>query len=139
MKKADMNKWYRRYRDLMKGRNGFDDLGRDVCLASFLLAIFSSLFKIGFLSYLSTAGYFYSLFRIFSRNIHVRTSENRIYRQKRTQFLRKLRLFSRRLKDMKDYRYFKCPECGQTLRVPRGKGEVEVTCPKCGHRFDRRT
>lgn len=38
-------------------------------------------------------------------------------------------------KDLKDYKYMKCPECNNLTRVPRGKGKIRVTCPKCHHKF----
>lgn len=40
------------------------------------------------------------------------------------------------LKELKDYKYFVCPQCAQRLRVPRGKGKLRVTCTKCGNKFE---
>lgn len=42
-----------------------------------------------------------------------------------------------RAKD-KEHVYFSCPDCGQTVRVPKGAGTVRVTCPKCGNRFEHK-
>ncbi len=70
---------------------------------------------------------FLSLFRCFSRNTYKRYEENR-------RFLRWLD----RIKD-RDHRYFDCPRCHQTVRVPRGKGKISITCPKCRERFERKT
>ena len=39
----------------------------------------------------------------------------------------------------KEHRYFKCPNCGQQLRVPRGKGRITVTCRNCGVSFEEKT
>ncbi len=29
--------------------------------------------------------------------------------------------------------YFTCDNCGQSLCVPKGKGTLKITCPKCKH------
>ena len=39
----------------------------------------------------------------------------------------------------KDYRFFKCRSCRTRLRVPRGKGKLNIVCRKCGTSFQRKT
>ena len=39
----------------------------------------------------------------------------------------------------RDYKIFKCPKCGQKLRVPRHKGKIAIHCRKCGEEFIRKT
>ena len=69
----------------------------------------------------------WSIYRMYSRNIEARRREN-------TAFLR----FFSRLTD-KQYRYFRCPGCRQVVRVPRGKGKINIRCPKCSRQFIKRT
>ena len=69
----------------------------------------------------------WAIFRCFSRNTYKRYQENR-------RFL----LLLDRIKD-RQHRYFDCPRCRQTARVPRGKGKIAITCPKCGEKFIRKT
>ena len=38
----------------------------------------------------------------------------------------------------KDHKYFFCPKCGQSVRVPKGAGKIRVTCPKCGEKFEKK-
>ena len=67
------------------------------------------------------------IFRTLSRNIYKRYQENRKYL-----------LFLQKLKD-REHRYFDCPKCRQQVRVPRGKGKISITCPKCREKFIKKT
>ena len=73
-------------------------------------------------------------FRVFSRNLPRRREEN-------ARFLRWMRTARGRMARLRDreHRYFPCPGCGATCRVPRGKGTLRITCPKCGHVMEKRT
>ena len=44
-------------------------------------------------------------------------------------------------KNIKDreYKYFVCPGCGQICRVPKKRGKITITCPRCHASFDRRS
>ena len=68
----------------------------------------------------------WALFRCFSRNTYKRYRENRKYL-----------LFVERIRD-REHRYFTCPRCHQTVRVPRGKGKIAITCPKCKEKFTKK-
>ena len=68
-----------------------------------------------------------SLLRCFSRNTYKRYNENR-----------KFLLLIDRIKD-RDHRYYACPKCRQTVRVPKGKGKNSITCPKCRETFIKKT
>jgi transcription elongation factor Elf1 len=39
----------------------------------------------------------------------------------------------------KAYYYFKCPTCGQPMRVPRGLGKVQIRCRSCSSQFETRS
>lgn len=130
---------YRRSR-FLSGRNGPDALSIALSLSScalLLIAMFvrSRLSSILWLLALIFLGSSY--FRIFSKNISKRQAENqqfltriapltRLYNRQRTK---------RRQKNL--YSFFKCPECGTVLRVPKGKGHIRITCKSCGHAFER--
>ena len=51
---------------------------------------------------------------------------------------RRFLLLIDRIKD-RNNRYFNCPKCRQTVRVPRGKGKISITCPKCREKFIKKT
>ena len=81
---------------------------------------------------------FVCLFRLLSRNISRRRAENAKFLQLTGPVIRWLRL-QRTIHRDKEHRYFKCPNCGQYLRVPRGKGKITVNCRNCGASFEERS
>jgi len=118
-------------RNFMAGRYGTDKLNMVILsagLAACLVSAFVDSVKINLL--LTAVSYglmFWALYRSFSRNTYKRYQENRRFLQ-----------FFDRLKD-RDHRYFDCPKCRQVVRVPRGKGKIAITCPKCKERFTKKT
>jgi ribosomal protein L37AE/L43A len=80
----------------------------------------------------------YSLFRFFSPNLMKRQSENARFLAIFQSVVRWIR-FQRSVMADKEHRYFKCPNCGQPLRVPRGKGKLQITCRACGAQFEEKS
>ena len=128
----------------MQGRYGVDDLSRftmGVALVLIILAMFANIFSrtVGStLDILGVAAIVYAYIRIFSRNIQQRYAENQKYLEWKHRFLGFFRIGARRVKD-KEHCYFKCPQCKQNVRVPKGKGTISIRCPKCQHEFIKRT
>ena len=114
----------------MAGRYGTDKLNT-VILWSGVIFLLISMFLEGWLSFfLWLAAYGcmgWALFRSFSRKSYKRYQENR-------RFLNLLE----RIKD-RDHRYFSCPKCHQQVRVPKGKGKIAISCPKCREKFIKKT
>ena len=75
------------------------------------------------------------MYRLLSRNREKRMAENRKYMSLTSDTATKVRQFIRRLKNRKEYRYFRCPNCRVLLRMKRGTGEKEITCARCQHQF----
>ena len=123
--------WFQKF---MAGRRGPDELSMALLIAGVVLSMLSSIFRLPVLYWLSLALYFFSLFRMLSRNYAARRAENAKFLQVAGPALRWLRLRRTMLRD-KEHRYFKCPNCGQQLRVPKGKGTITVTCRSCGVSF----
>ena len=128
------------FRRFMYGRYGSDELNIGLLVTAVIVSLLHSILTLFlgssrifativspllYLLVLALLGF--DLFRTFSRNIYARQKENRWFRQLWT-----------RIKDRKN-RYFLCPRCRQTVRVPRHKGKIAITCPKCKERFQRRT
>lgn len=122
----------------MAGRRGADELSLALLITGVVLSMLSSIFHLRILYLLSLVVYVYALFRMFSRNLEKRYAENaaflKLWRGKSSG----VKQFFNRLKNSRKYRYFKCPECKSLLRLPRGVGEVTVTCGKCRHAFKQK-
>lgn len=122
----------------MYGRYGNDQL--NLFLIGLYLALYLIFALTGFLPlyWVSTALIFYSLFRLLSRNMPRRRAENAKFMKVAGPVIQWFRL-RRTIRRDKDHCYFKCPSCGQQLRVPRGKGKITVTCRGCGASFQEKS
>ena len=115
----------------MMGRYGHDRLNIALLVMGLVMTVISMFVKIKLVvlatTLLSYVFLFLALFRCFSRSTCKRYNENR-------RFL----LLLDRIKD-RNNRYYSCPKCRQTVRVPRGKGKIAITCPKCREKFIMKT
>lgn len=123
----------------MYGRYGMDQLSRMINYVSFALLIITLFTNSTLIYLLALVGIIYSYYRVFSRNISRRYSENQVYLKLKYDVLRRFHNFKLRLKDKKTHRIFKCPSCSQKIRVPRGKGRICIKCPKCRIEFTRKS
>ncbi|NLL39677.1 MAG: hypothetical protein GX254_08855 [Clostridiales bacterium] len=128
--------WLKR---VMMGRNGADQLNLAILLVGMVLILIGSFFRSTVINFLVLILVLISVFRMFSKNIQARSRENAVFlriwhRLKNFLYREKLRL-----QNKKTYKFFGCPGCKKTLRVPKGKGRIYITCPKCGERFESKT
>ena len=118
-------------RRFMEGRYGNDKLNSAILGSALVMVILALFIRNPLLNLIlhgiSYALMFWSIFRTLSRNTYKRYQENR-------QFLKSVDRFRDR-----EHRYFECPKCRQTVRVPRGKGKISITCPKCREKFVKKT
>lgn len=126
------------FRNFFEGRNGVDQLNLFLLGTAVILMLLSTLTGLQIFSWISLGLIIYSYFRLMSRNLAARSAENQKYLDITDRILGVFRSGTRHAAD-RTHRYFKCPGCGQTVRVPRGKGNIEIRCPKCGTTFIRRT
>ncbi len=119
------------FRRFMTGRYGADKLNMAMVYTAFGVFVVSLLLPwptvrlVLMLLYYGLC--FGAIFRMLSRNTYKRYQENR-----------KFLMFFQRLRD-REHRYYDCPRCRQQIRVPRGKGRISITCPKCREKFIRKT
>ena len=122
----------------MYGRYGNDQL--NLCLIAFYLVLYLLFAATRFvpLYWLTVVLIITALFRTLSRNLTRRREENAKFLKAAGPVIRWWRL-RRTIHWDKEHRYFKCPNCGQQLRVPRGKGKITITCRNCGVSFEEKT
>ena len=120
--------WLQRF---MAGRYGPDKLNSFLLWTAVILMVIGLFIPSAKVKLILMAVYYtlwgWSIFRMLSRNTYRRYRENR-------RFL----LLIDRFRD-RQHRYFDCPSCRQSVRVPRGKGKIAITCPKCREKFIKKT
>ena len=121
----------------MMGRNGTDDLNRFLMIVWVILWVIELLTKNGILSILSFALLIYLYFRMFSRNLSKRYRENVAYLNMKNKITSKFRSKKSEMQQRKTHHIYKCPTCKQKIRIPRGKGRICITCPKCKTEFTK--
>ena len=128
-----------RLQRFMYGRYGMDAFGKFLSWASVILLLISMFSKLDVLYFAALALLIYCYFRIFSRNVQKRYQENCTYYR----YTQKIREFFRRQKSYaqqrKTHHIYKCPNCKQKIRVPRGKGRIEISCRTCGTKFIKKS
>ena len=122
----------------MYGRYGNDQFGFFLLGLSVASSLLATILDLGILNLLAEVVIFYALFRMLSRNTYKRREENNKFLRKVNPFLKWFRLQQTMRRD-KAHRYFKCPNCSQYLRVPRGKGKITVTCRSCRASFQEKS
>ncbi len=95
--------------------------------------------KLAVFSYITLALIIYMYYRTLSKNIAKRQAENRKYLELSYKARGLANKEKRYLLDLKDNHIYKCPECRQKIRIPRGKGRIEITCPKCAAKFIKKS
>ena len=141
------------------GRNGADELSVTLVVISVIVFLAAPIFDEKYIQgiFLLLGGILFVLgiLRSLSTNIGKRRHENQVFldlfrsetkeekeRRKREEEEKrereKLRK-DRRKEEEKTHAFFRCPQCGKELRVPKGKGKIKIRCPNCSHEFIRKS
>lgn len=123
----------------MYGRNGVDGLCIALTVVGCVIHLATSFaVSMPYLRLISLIPFGLAIFRVLSKNIPARRKENdafiKFWIPVKNKFIQKKRQF-----DDKDHKYYKCPGCSHVLRVPRGRGKIEISCPYCQRKFKRNT
>ncbi len=128
----------------MRGRYGVDQFGRFTLILAVIFA-FVSLFLSSFsilgtvFTFLELAAIFYTFYRMLSRDIYKRSQENQKYLNAAASVRNKFGKARYMAGQRKEYHIYSCPDCGQKIRIPRGKGKIEISCPKCHNKFIKKS
>lgn len=126
-----------KFRRFMIGRYGVDDLSKFMVIVAVILWV---------LNIFADSRVFYSwgmlililaYVRMFSKNIHKRYQENQKYLEIKKKVLTRFRKEKSNMEQRKTHHIYKCPTCKQKIRIPRGKGRICITCPKCKTEFTK--
>ena len=123
----------------MQGRYGADQMGQMLSAVSMVFLIISLFSRNQAWFLLAVIGIVYNYFRMFSKNISKRYAENQKYLKMTAGIRRKLASWKSQLAHRKIYHIYRCPGCKQKIRVPRGRGKIEIRCPKCNTRFVKKS
>ena len=135
--------WLQRIREkfmrFMQGRNGVDQLGKTLNTVTLVLLLISMFTRWTIVYIVAMALMVYTYFRIFSKNIPKRSVENQKFCNWRYDMAIKANKRKQQWEQRKIYAFFRCPMCKQKVRVPKGRGKICITCPKCRQEFVRRS
>jgi DNA-directed RNA polymerase subunit RPC12/RpoP len=127
----------------MQGRYGLDQLSKFLLVTGLTVVLLSAFFRetaVSMLFYiLGWAIVIYCYFRVFSRNVSKRYAENQAYLMKTCKIRNWVQNQKNIWQQRKVYHIYTCPSCKQKIRIPKGKGKIEVRCPKCGATFIKKS
>ncbi len=128
-----------KFQRFMQGRYGADELSRFLTTLGLILIVVNLFFRNVILSYVVLAVLIYCYYRMFSRNYSRRYAENQKYLTWRNRLRSGPSRWRSEMEQRKIYHIYRCPSCHQKIRVPKGKGKIIVTCPKCHTEFQRKS
>ncbi|MDD6182437.1 MAG: hypothetical protein PUB25_01775 [Lachnospiraceae bacterium] len=128
-----------RMQGFMAGRYGTDQLSKVILWISLACLAVSMFTRLNVFYILGLVLLIYTYYRMFSRNVAKRYAENQKYLNWRYGFAVRRNKRKVHWEQRKIYRFYKCPQCRQKVRVPKGKGKVAITCPKCRMEFVRKS
>ena len=133
-----LNKIRASFARFMSGRYGSDQLNMSMLWTALIMSIIGSISKVGLITLMADALLLLIFFRMLSKDRYKRQHENQVFLQKTYKITQSVTEWTNRMKNSKKYRYFTCPKCKKRLRVPRGVGNITITCKGCGNKFDKK-
>ncbi|TJX15890.1 hypothetical protein E9840_01675 [Tissierella creatinini] len=128
--------WFKKF---MNGRYGFDQLSKGMLWFSIILMVIGMFTGYRLINYVAYLILLFTYIRAFSKNVYKRREENQRFLRILNPIKSKWLSFINRIKQSKTHKFYKCPSCKKQLRVPRGKGKINVTCPECKTKFEARS
>lgn len=123
----------------MRGRYGTDELSKFLLILGVGFVLVANLTESTILYLMSTTVIVFSYFRIFSKDTYRCSLQNQKYLGMKNRLIRGWKSRVDILRQRKNYRVYSCPSCNQKVRIPKGKGMVVITCPKCAAKFSKRS
>lgn len=134
-----LDQWKRKMQQFMIGRYGADPLSRFISFCMIALLAVNLFVRNGILYWIAVLLLGICYYRMFSKNIGARFRENERYLNLRFRVSEGWKRRKYYIGQLKEYHIYKCPGCGQKIRIPRGRGRVSIHCPKCNTDFIKRS
>ncbi len=128
-----------KFQNFMSGRYGVDDFSKALLYATLALCLVSLFTRNRMLNLLLTAGLVFIYCRMFSKNYSRRYQENLWYLRQKDKVMHFFRRQNSLAQQRKTHRIYTCPQCRQKIRIPKGHGKVQITCPQCKTAFIKRS
>ena len=128
-----------KFRQFKIGRYGTDGLNQFLSFASIVMLLLSLLTRFSLFTWVGAVLLVLCYYRSLSRNISKRTDENYRYYAIKDRVDSKFRGLKEQWTNRRVYHYYRCPQCHQKLRVPRGRGRIQISCPRCGTQFIKKS
>ena len=128
-----------KFQRFMTGRYGVDELGKFSLYLTLALLVISLFIRNRFMNGIIFVIILLLYFRMFSKNYTQRRKENSVYLKYRNKVLYFFSKQKRMAQERKTFHIYTCPNCKQKIRIPRGKGKIAVTCPKCRTEFIKKS
>lgn len=129
-----------KFRQFMYGRYGNDALNMCLIVVGAVITMFLSIFlyRVPLVRYIGMIFYIVAIVRALSKNHQARMKENQKFLQL-TEPVKRFVMKKVGQHQDKDHKYYNCPQCHRTLRVPKGRGKIKISCPHCSKEFLRKT
>lgn len=132
-------------KEAMSRRNGLDELSNLLMLLGFVFIVVALFSKKWIFTLIGAVFVIICYIRVFSKKVEKRKKENDFYMKYMGNVVKKcgyiklcIKMKIRSMQD-KEYVYFVCSQCGQIIRIPKGKNKISIRCPKCSQTFIKRT
>lgn len=134
---SEVNDMKEKLRHFMIGRYGIDAFSKFLLSVTLVLCVLDLFSRNVFLHSWTFLLIIYVYFRMFSKNISKRYQENIKFLNAKNKVTARFRREKSHMEQRKTHHIYKCPTCKQKIRIPKGKGRICITCPKCKTEFTR--
>ena len=128
-----------RMQRFMAGRYGNDQLNQFIFIVAIISMVLETITRQSLFYTLTLVLLILAYVRVFSRNINKRYEENMKFLQKKDAILNKFRRQKYYAAQRRNFHIYTCPQCKQKIRIPKGKGKISITCPKCRTSFIKKS
>lgn len=146
MKSSFIKNIFEKLRNLLFVANGFDELSRFLLKTGAIVLLLGVILRAPLVSWIGFAIILFFYIRTFSKNKQKYYQQNRTFLRYKRQFTAffyhqktKVQKQKNRWEQRKTHRFYKCPSCGQKIRVPKGRGKISITCPSCSTKFVKKS